>query len=75
MNRQSTVEQDFFNFVDEAREDACEAIKSYYHSEEEIDVRIYYRRLACLIFEVCFKCRLVIFWFFQLFSPSSTRPH
>jgi len=55
MNRQSTVEQDFFNFVDEAREDACEAIKSYYHSEEEIDVRIYYRRLACLIFEAAYE--------------------
>ena len=52
MNRPSTLEVDFKNFIDEARVDACERIQSLYNSKEETDVRIYYPRLACLIFEV-----------------------
>ena len=54
MNRQSKLEDDFHKFVDEARMDACERIQSFYrsHVQEEIDVHIYYPRLACLIFEV-----------------------
>ena len=51
-NRQSTLEVDFKNFFDEARVDACDRIQSFYNSEEEADVSIYYPRLACLIFEV-----------------------
>lgn len=53
MNRQSKLEEDFANFIDEARIDACEYIQSAYQSSEEIDVHIYHPRLACLIFEVC----------------------
>jgi len=52
MNRQSKLEGDFYDFVDEARMDACERIQLFYRSEEEIDVHIYYPRLACLIFEM-----------------------
>ena len=52
MNRPSTLEVHFKNFIDEARVDACERIQSFYKSEEATDVRIYYPRLACLIFEV-----------------------
>ncbi len=46
------MEEDFANFVDEARMDAREKIQEFYRSEEEIDVHIHYPRLACLIFEV-----------------------
>lgn len=52
MNRQSKLEEDYSNFVDEARMDACERIQSIYRSKEELYVHIYYPRLACLIFEV-----------------------
>ena len=52
MKSQSKLEEDFKNFIDEARMDATERIQSLYTSEDEIYVCIYYPRLACLIFEV-----------------------
>lgn len=52
LNRQSKVEEDFANFIDEARMDALDRIQAIYQSKEKIDVEIYYPRLACLIFEV-----------------------
>ena len=58
MNRQSKLEDDFKLFVDEARVDACDRIQSFCNSNEESFVRIYYPRLACLIFEVSLKYEL-----------------
>lgn len=46
------MEEDFANFIDEARMDARDGIQAFYRSQEKIDVEIYYPRLACLIFEV-----------------------
>lgn len=51
-NRPSEVEKDFNAFFDDERMDACEKIKEVYGSEEESGVRIFYPRLACMIFEV-----------------------
>lgn len=52
-NQQSEVENDFREFFDSNREDARDIIQSLYESEEEIDVHVYYPRIACTIFEVC----------------------
>lgn len=51
-NRPSEVEKDFSAFFDEDRVDVCDKLPELYGSEEEIDVKIYYPRLACMIFEV-----------------------
>ena len=51
-NQQSEVENDFREFFDSDREDARDIIQSLYASEEEIDVHIYYPRIACIILEV-----------------------
>ena len=53
-NQQSEVENDFREFFDSDREDARDIIQSIYGSEEEIDVHVYYPRIACTIFEVRF---------------------
>ncbi|XP_067033049.1 myosin heavy chain, clone 203-like isoform X4 [Acropora muricata] len=55
MNRQSKLEEDFKLFVDEARMDACERIQLLCKSNEDNYVRIYYPRLACLIFEAAYE--------------------
>lgn len=52
LNQQSEVENDFREFFDSNREDARDIIQSIYGSEEEIDVHVYYPRIACTIFEV-----------------------
>ena len=52
MNRQSKLEEEFPQFVDGARVEACDRLQYLYGSREEIDVQVYYPRLACLIFEV-----------------------
>ena len=52
LNQQSEVENDFREFFDSNREDARDIIQSMYGSEEEIDVHVYYPRIACTIFEV-----------------------
>ena len=54
-NQQSEVENDFRDFFDSSREEARDIIQSLYGSEEEIDVHVYYPRIACTILEVsCF---------------------
>ena len=52
LNTPSEVEKDFSDFFDGDRIDACEIIESMLCPEGEIDVEIYYPRLACLIFVV-----------------------
>lgn len=51
-NQQSEVEKDFRDFFDSSREDARDIIQSLYGSEEEIDVHVYYPKIACTILEV-----------------------
>ena len=51
-NTPTDIEKDFRDFFDGERIDACDVIESILHSEEEIDVEIYYPRLACIIFVV-----------------------
>ena len=51
-NQQSEVEKDFREFFDSSREDARDIIQSVYGSEEEIDVHVYYPRIACTILVV-----------------------
>jgi len=57
LNRQSKVEEDFAKFIDEARIDVIDRIKTLCQPKEKIYMEIYCPRLACLIFEV----RFVIF--------------
>lgn len=57
LNRQSKLEKEFANFIDEARMDAIDRIQTLCQPKEKIYMEIYYPRLACLIFEA----RLVIF--------------
>ena len=52
MNRQSKLEEEFPLFVDGARVEACDRLQYLYGSKEEVDVQVYYPRVACLIFEV-----------------------
>lgn len=54
-NRPSEVEKDFSAFFDEDRVDVCDKLPELYGSEEEIDVKIYYPRLACMIFETAYE--------------------
>ena len=51
-NRQSKVEEDFGRFVDEARVDVLDRIRTLCHPKEKIYMEIYCPRLACLLFEV-----------------------
>ena len=51
-NTPTDIEKDFSDFFDGERIDACGVIESILHSEEEIDMEIYYPRLACIIFVV-----------------------
>ena len=54
-NTPTDIEKDFSDFFDGERIDVCDVIESILHSEdveEEIDVEIYYQRLACIIFVV-----------------------
>ncbi|KAJ7353742.1 hypothetical protein OS493_032612 [Desmophyllum pertusum] len=55
LNRQSKLEEDFANFIDEARMDVRERIQAFFRSNENINVEIYYPRLACLIFEATYE--------------------
>ncbi|XP_078384941.1 uncharacterized protein LOC144667419 isoform X2 [Oculina patagonica] len=55
LNQQSEVENDFREFFDSNREDARDIIQSIYGSEEEIDVHVYYPRIACTIFETAYE--------------------
>lgn len=57
LNRQSKLEKDFANFIDDARMDALDRIQTLCQPKENIYMEIYYPRLTCLIFEA----RLVIF--------------
>ena len=58
LNTPTDIEKGFSDFFDGERIDACDVIESILHfdeAEEEIDVEIYYQRLACIIFVVrCF---------------------
>ncbi|XP_020627867.1 uncharacterized protein LOC110065112 [Orbicella faveolata] len=54
-NQQSEVENDFREFFDSSREDARDIIQSLYGSEEEIDVHVYYPRIACIILEIAYE--------------------
>lgn len=48
------MEEDFAKFIDEARVDVIDRIKTLCQPKEKIYEEIYYPRLACLIFEVRF---------------------
>ena len=61
LNRQSNVEEDFAKFIDEARVDVIDRFQTLFPPKEKIYTEIYYRRVACLIFEV----RPVIFSHFS----------
>lgn len=54
LNRQTKVEEDFAKFIDEARVDVIDRIKTLCQPKEKIYMEIYCPRLACLIFEVGF---------------------
>lgn len=56
-NTPTDIEKDFSDFFDGERIDACEVMESILHSEEEIDVEIYYPRLACIVFVVRCLCK------------------
>ena len=66
LNTPSDVEKDFSYFVDGDRIDACDVIECMLESKEEIDVEIYYPRLACLIFVVNTPCS---FQYIELQAP------
>ena len=53
-NTPTDVEKDFSDFFDGERIDACDVIETILNPkpEEEIDVEIYYPRLACIVFVV-----------------------
>lgn len=51
-NTPTDVEKDFSDFFDGERIDACDVMESVLDPKEEIDVEIYYPRLASIIFVV-----------------------
>jgi len=55
LNRQSKVEEDFAKFIDEARVDVIDRIKTLCQPKEKIHMEIYCPRLACLIFEAAYE--------------------
>ncbi|KAJ7353766.1 hypothetical protein OS493_032637 [Desmophyllum pertusum] len=54
-NTPTDVEKDFMDFFDGERIDACDVMETTLKPEEEIELDLYYPRLACIIFVTAYE--------------------